>query len=94
MDKISRLELIKARAKARPSLSPVAAEILEEVRKEDADLGGVALVSVSSSEGEEMESQRIEEEDEENTSLLSPNMRKFEEEERKELSRLEKEFSK
>jgi len=44
MNKIDRSEMIRELASKPLALSPVAAEILEELRKEDGDLGGSAPI--------------------------------------------------
>lgn len=76
MDKHSRLSLLRERAKARPALSPVAADILEAVRNEDPDLGSTDAAGVlAPDEIERAERFETEDENEANLSELSPSMR-------------------
>lgn len=88
MDKQTRLALIKERAGKRLALSPAAAQILEDVRKEDADLGGVVAIGEILAPDEIAIDKAEETEDEENhgedeTAELSPAMRALAHEEEK-----------
>jgi hypothetical protein len=77
MDKNSRLQLIRNRAKQNIPLSPVAAQALEELRKEDSDLGGLAAFGeVLAPDSTRIDSVPVtEDESEYETKLISPLMR-------------------
>ena len=95
MNPKERLELIKARAKVRHTLSTVAAQVIEALREEDKDLGGVTLVSVSDSIGEveAPNAQVFDEVDEEEKSILSPFARQHQKQDEKELAAFERDLA-
>jgi hypothetical protein len=79
MDKETRFARIRELAGKSLALSPVAAEILEELRKEDSDLGGAAPIGeILPAEDVRKESRPgVEDEEEPDTSLaMSPEMRR------------------
>lgn len=77
MNKNERLEFLRTRAKARVPLSEKAASILEELKTEDADLGGQAPGEILPPDDVRQENAPLatDDESEVNTSLISPLMR-------------------
>lgn len=72
----NRLALIRSRAKQNLSLSPVAASLLEELRKEDSDLGGlVAVGEILAPPSITIDRVQNDDENEADLSLTSPAMR-------------------
>lgn len=77
MTKIDRLSYIRNRVQAKPALSVDAANLLEELQKEDESLGGPASfgeVLAPDNVREEPTEAVTEDESEYNTSLVSPLM--------------------
>lgn len=76
MDKTNRLQLLKARASIRLTLSEAAAETLESIKRDDPDLGGEDVgVIFEPDDVRKDDSARVEDESEVNTELISPLMR-------------------
>lgn len=76
MNKETRLNLIRQAAKRRPALTEQASAIIEELRTEDPDLGGIAYGETLAPDSVRV--QRVEDtedENEANTELVSPFMR-------------------
>lgn len=75
MTKDERLNHLRARAKARPALSENAAATLEQLRKDDPDLGGETFGEVLPPEKIKRDRPpRTEDESELNTEVVSPAM--------------------
>lgn len=76
MQKNNRLQIIRDRAKVRLPLSEQGAATLEELRKEDPDLGGEAFGEILPPDNVKREKPpRTEDESEANTEEISPLMR-------------------
>jgi hypothetical protein len=85
MNKESRLALIRSAFKRKPALTEQASAIIEELQKEDADLGGVASYGECLA-ADNVKVSRIESDDESeaNTEIVSPFMREIQQEEARE----------
>jgi len=86
MNKADRLNLIRSAFKRKPALTEQASAIIEELQKEDADLGGVASYGECLA-ADNVKVSRVESDDDEseaNTEIVSPFMREIQQEEARE----------
>ncbi len=85
MNKADRLNLIRQAAKRRPALTESTSALIEELRNEDPDLGGVAYGETLAADSVRVRTvEEVEDESEENTELVSPFMREMQAQEARE----------